>query len=88
MRHRYASGYFNATYTYDDRYNLFGSYRKDYADVYGLNAKFRGKPLWSVGAGWNIHKEDFMHDFTYIDFLKLRYSYGVTGNIYQEQHLI
>ena len=83
VRHRYASGYFNATYTYDDRYNLFGSYRKDYADVYGLNAKFRGKPLWSVGAGWNIHNEDFMHDYTWLDFLKLRYSYGVTGNIYQ-----
>ena len=26
------------------------AFRKDYADVYGLNAKFRGTPLWSVGA--------------------------------------
>lgn len=83
VRHRYASGYFNATYTYDNRYNLFGSYRKDHADVYGLDAKFRGKPLWSVGAGWNIHNEKFMENFTWIDFLKLRGSYGVTGNIYQ-----
>ena len=83
VRHRYASAYFNATYTFDERYNAFGSYRKDYADVYGLNAKFRGKPLWSVGVGWNIHKEEFIHDITWIDFLKLRYSYGVTGNIYQ-----
>ncbi|MCX4368515.1 MAG: SusC/RagA family TonB-linked outer membrane protein [Duncaniella sp.] len=81
--HRYASAYFNATYTYDERFNIFGSFRKDYADVYGLNAKFRGKPLWSVGAGWNIHNEDFVHDLTWINFLKLRYSYGVTGNIYQ-----
>ena len=83
VMHRYASAYFNATYTFDERYNAFGSFRKDYADVYGLNAKFRGKPLWSVGVGWNIHKEDFMHDYIWIDFLKLRYSYGVTGNIYQ-----
>lgn len=82
-RHRYASGYANATYTYDDRYNVFGSFRKDYADVYGLNAKFRGKPLWSVGAGWNAHNEQFMHDLTWISFLKLRMSYGATGNIYQ-----
>ncbi|MCM1050693.1 MAG: SusC/RagA family TonB-linked outer membrane protein [Paenibacillus sp.] len=81
--HRYASGYFNATYTYDNRYNVFGSFRKDYADVYGLNSKFRGKPLWSVGAGWNIHNEDFIRGITWINFLKLRYSYGVTGNIYQ-----
>lgn len=81
--HKYASGYFNLTYTYDERYNVFGSFRKDYADVYGLNAKFRGKPLWSVGAGWIIHNESFMKDINWVDFLKLRASYGVTGNIYQ-----
>lgn len=81
--HRYASGYANFTYTFDNRYNVFGSYRKDYADVYGLNSKFRGQPLWSVGAGWNAHNEEFLRDYTWINFLKLRYSYGVTGNIYQ-----
>ncbi len=81
--HRFASGYANLTYTYDDKYNIFGSFRKDYADVYGLNAKFRGKPLWSVGAGWNIHNESFLKSSTWVDFLKLRISYGVTGNIYQ-----
>ena len=81
--HRFGSGYMNATYTYDDRYNLFASVRKDYADVYGLNAKFRGRPLWSVGAGWNIHNESFMSDVKWINVLKLRFSYGVTGNIYQ-----
>jgi len=81
--HRYGSGYANFTYTYDEKYNLFGSFRKDYADVYGLNSKFRGKPLWSVGAGWNIHNESFVKDIKWINFLKLRFSYGVTGNIYQ-----
>lgn len=83
QHHKYASGYFNLTYTYDEKYNMFGSFRKDYADVYGLNSKFRGTPLWSVGAGWLIHNEDFMKDFKWINFLKLRVSYGVTGNIYQ-----
>lgn len=83
QHHKYASGYFNLTYTYDEKYNVFGSFRKDYADVYGLNAKFRGTPLWSVGAGWLIHNESFMKDFKWVNFLKLRASYGVTGNIYQ-----
>lgn len=83
QNHKYASGYFNLTYTYDEKYNVFASFRKDYADVYGLNAKFRGTPLWSVGAGWLIHNEDFMKDIKWINFLKLRASYGVTGNIYQ-----
>ena len=83
QHHRYASGYMNATYTYDNRYNLFGSFRKDYADLFGTNAKFRGKPLWSVGASWNINNEDFMNDIRRLSSLKLRASYGVTGNIYQ-----
>lgn len=84
VHHRFGSGYANATYTYDEKYNIFGSFRKDYADVYGLNSEFRGKPLWSVGAGWNIHNEDFMHELApWLNFLKLRFSYGVTGNIYQ-----
>ncbi len=84
VKHRYASGYANLTYTYDEKYNVFGSFRKDYADVYGLNSKFRGKPLWSVGAGWNAHNESFIKDnVDWINFLKLRFSYGVTGNIYQ-----
>ena len=73
QHHRYASGYANFTYTYDRRYNLFGSFRKDYADVYGLNVKLRGRPLWSVGAAWNIGEEDFARAAGWIN----------TGNIYQ-----
>ena len=80
-RHRYASGYANFTYTYDKKFNVFGSARKDYADLFGGAPKFRGRPLWSVGAAWNITNEDFMKELTSINYLKLRASYGETGNI-------
>ncbi len=83
QHHRYASAYANFTYTYDRRYNLFGSFRKDFADVYGLNVKLRGRPLWSAGVAWNIGEEDFAKAVRGIDILKLRLSYGITGNIYQ-----
>ena len=83
QHHRYASGYANFTYTYDEKYNIFGSFRKDYADVYGLNVKLRGRPLWSVGVAWNINNENFMRSVNWVNALKLRLSYGVTGNIYQ-----
>lgn len=79
--HRYNSGYVNATYTYNNKYAAFGSYRIDYADVFGLDKKFRGKPLWSTGLAWNVSNEDFMHAADWVDFLKLRVSYGITGNI-------
>jgi len=81
--HRNASGYANLTYTYKGRYNAFGSVRKDYADVFGLASEFRGAPFWSIGASWNIEQEEFMSKFKFIDALKLRTSYGYTGNIYQ-----
>ena len=81
--HRYGSAYANFTYTYDKRYNVFASYRKDYADVYGLNVKLRGRPLWSVGVAWNIDEEPFAKGASWMNVLKLRLSYGVTGNIYQ-----
>ena len=82
-QHRFASGYGNLTYSYDNKYNLFGSFRKDYADVYGLNSKYRGKPLWSAGASWVASDEAFLKNSEWINYLKLRGSYGITGNIVQ-----
>lgn len=79
--HRFYSLYFNANYTYDSRYSISGSWRLDKTDLFGTDPKFRGRPLWSVGASWNAHNESFMRDFTWIDALKPRLSYGLTGNI-------
>jgi TonB-linked SusC/RagA family outer membrane protein len=81
--HRTNSGYANATYTYDNKYNAFGSYRVDYADVFGLNKKFRGKPLIATGVSWNASDEDFLKTVTWINYLKARATYGITGNIGQ-----
>jgi TonB-linked SusC/RagA family outer membrane protein len=79
--HRFASGYANLTYTYDRKYSVFGSARKDYADLFGGDEKFRGKPLWSVGAAWVASNESFLQGIESINYLKLRASYGLTGNI-------
>lgn len=79
--HRFYSLYFTGNYTYDKRYSASVSYRVDKTDLFGADPKFRGRPLWSVGASWNIHNEDFMKQYTWIDALKLRASYGLTGNI-------
>ncbi|MBR2400827.1 MAG: SusC/RagA family TonB-linked outer membrane protein [Tidjanibacter sp.] len=81
--HRYASGYANLTLSWDEKYHAFGSYRSDYADIYGLDTKFRGTPLWSAGASWNLEKEEFMQNLDFVNTLKARVSYGITGNIYQ-----
>lgn len=82
--HRFYSVYFNGNYTYDSRYSASVSYRVDKADLFGADPKFRGRPLWSMGVGWNVHNEAFMKDVEWIDALKLRTSYGLTGNIAQD----
>ena len=81
--HRYASFYANVGYNYLYRYNLTGSIRWDEADLFGLDTKNQHHPLWSVGAGWNISEEAFMKDLSWLNFLKLRLTYGVNGNVDQ-----
>jgi len=81
--HRFYSLYLTGGYTYDHRYAASFSYRVDKTDLFGADPKFRGRPLWSVGASWNLHNEQFMKKYTWIDMLKLRLSYGLTGNIDQ-----
>ncbi len=81
QKHRYGSAYGNVTYTYNEKYNVFGSLRKDYADLFGADPKYRGRPLWSFGLAWNVSKEDFMSNVKQVNLLKLRTTYGVTGNI-------
>ncbi len=83
VRHRYASFYANAGYTYKYRYNVTGSIRWDEADLFGLDTNDQHHPLWSVGAGWTISGEKFMRNIAWIDFLKLRATYGVNGNVDQ-----
>lgn len=80
-KHRFASGYANLTYTFDRRYTLFGSMRKDYADLFGSDRRYRGRPLWSLGASWVISNEDFIAAVPQVSYLKVRTSYGLTGNI-------
>lgn len=81
--HRYISAYFNAGYSYDTRYALNASVRVEQADLFGTDPKYRYRPLWSVGASWNASNEAFMKDISWVDMLKLRATYGITGNVDQ-----
>jgi TonB-linked SusC/RagA family outer membrane protein len=77
---RFVSLYANAGYAYDSRYLVTGSLRWDRSNLWGTNSKYQNKPLWSVGAGWNIYKESFFN-VDWVDVLKLRASHGISGNI-------
>lgn len=64
-------------YSYDAKYLFDFSFKVDGSSNFGSNNKFA--PVWSVGAGWNIHKERWIADLDIFSLLKLRGSYGVTA---------
>ena len=81
--HRYFSVFSTAGYTFMSKYNVTGSYRVDRADLFGVDAKYKNRPLWSTGLGWNISNEEFMKPVKWVNMLKLRATYGISGNIDQ-----
>ncbi|SDD37997.1 TonB-linked outer membrane protein, SusC/RagA family [Algoriphagus faecimaris] len=76
---RYVSGFGNAGYSYKDRYFLTASARVDASNIFGVNTNQRAVPLWSAGLGWILTEESFVNS-DWLDFLKMRLSYGYNGN--------
>ncbi|WP_158826188.1 SusC/RagA family TonB-linked outer membrane protein [Mucilaginibacter lacusdianchii] len=65
-------------YAFDDKYLLQGIVRREGSSRFGDNNKFGYFP--SVSAGWVLSQESFIKKYDFIDYLKLRVGYGVTGN--------
>jgi TonB-linked SusC/RagA family outer membrane protein len=63
---------------YKDRYLFTGTFRADGSSKFGANNKYGYFP--SLAAGWNISNESFMKDNKVFSNLKLRGSWGITGN--------
>lgn len=77
---RFLSMYANFALTYDKRYTVSGSARKDASNLFGVKTNQKWQPLWSVGSNWNIDNEKFYH-FKLLQELKLRATFGYRGNI-------
>lgn len=72
------SGLARIQYNYQGKYMLTGAIRADGASRFGKNSKWGWFP--SVSAGWRLSEESFMKSLTFIDDLKIRASFGLTGN--------
>ena len=75
---RFVSYFVRANYKFMDRYLLGASARIDGSSRFGANSRYGQFP--SVSAGWLLTEERFMKNISAISFLKLRASYGITGN--------
>jgi len=78
---RYLSAFSNVVYSFKDTYSLSGSIRVDQSNLFGSDPKYKYKPLWSLGAAWNIHKEEVMSNISWLHQLKLRSAFGFNGNV-------
>ena len=68
-----------AEYSYDGRYYISGSFRRDGSSRLGENSRWGN--FWSVAGSWRVTNEEFMKNITQISNLRLRGSYGVNGTL-------
>ena len=64
-------------YNYNEKYLLMVSVRQEGSTKFGENNKWGTFP--AVSAGWRISKESFLESVSFLDDLKIRVGYGVTG---------
>lgn len=69
--------FFRLNYSYDNKYLLMASIRREGSSKFGKNYKYGSFP--AVSAGWNIKNESFLKDTKFLTSLKIRGGYGVTG---------
>ena len=70
---------YSGNYSYDNRYLVDLSARRDGSSQFGTDRRFG--TFWSAGLGWNIHNEKFLLNNTFVNKLRLRGNYGSTGSL-------
>ncbi|WEK37534.1 MAG: SusC/RagA family TonB-linked outer membrane protein [Candidatus Pseudobacter hemicellulosilyticus] len=68
----------SVNYIFNGRYMIDGVYTLSGASAFGSNKRY--KPFVSAGLGWNLHQENFLKQFTWMNLLKLRANLGYSGN--------
>lgn len=79
-RNNFISQFANLAYTFRDAYTVSASARADASNVFGISTNNRWRPLWSAGVAWEVTRMPFFK-FDFVDFLKLRATYGMSGNV-------
>lgn len=72
----------NATYSYDGKYTLNGTFRYEGTNRMGKARSARWLPTWNVSAAWNAHEEDFFKDWLEpaLSHFTLKASYSLTAD--------
>jgi TonB-linked SusC/RagA family outer membrane protein len=74
----YNSYFARLSYDYNSKYFVDASWRLDGSSLFGKNKRYAN--FYSIGAMWDIKREDFMQNASWLQDLRLKASYGTTGN--------
>jgi TonB-linked SusC/RagA family outer membrane protein len=77
---RIESYFGRVNYSYSNKYLLSASLRRDGSSRFAKDVRWG--TFWSVGGGWRLDQESFMKGAGWVSLLKLRSSYGGTGNYF------
>jgi len=78
LKYRYTAVYGRVNFNYNEKYILNATARRDGSTRFGNEKRFAN--FGAIGAAWIISNESFIKDIQFINFAKLRGSYGITGN--------
>lgn len=82
---RLVSFFARVNYSYKNKYSLMASVRREGSSKFGSNNKWGTFP--AISAGWNVNQEEFLKDVSWLNNLKVRGGYGVTGVIPTSSYL-
>jgi TonB-dependent starch-binding outer membrane protein SusC len=77
---RFYSLFATTSISYQSKYTLTGSLRRDASNLFGVRTNQQAVPLGSMGLGWTISEEGF-YGLEFLPYLKLRASHGFNGNV-------
>lgn len=79
-RERFAGFFLNGGYSFNEKYIFNGTARYDGSNRLGKSKNARWLPTWNVSGAWNVDRESFFN-FPWVDYLKLRATYGLSANL-------
>ncbi len=78
---RFIGFFFNGGYAFREKYIANFTVRYDGSNQLGESKNARFLPTWNASAAWNVHNERFMANVNFLDELKFRGTYGISGNL-------
>lgn len=81
QKDRFIGWFLNGGYSYKSRYVANFTFRYDGSNQLGISQQARFLPTWNVSGAWNAYNEPFMESVPLIKDLKVRATYGVSGNL-------